>query len=65
MLILSRSIGQKITIGDKKIEITLLNVKGRRVSFGIVAPKYITVHREEVYLRIHADKIKKSEENKK
>ncbi|ARN73277.1 carbon storage regulator CsrA [Oceanicoccus sagamiensis] len=51
MLILTRSIGQKIRIGEQ-ISITMLGVQGMQVRLGIEAPRNIQVHREEVYQRI-------------
>lgn len=51
MLILTRSIGKTIRIGDD-IEIVILQVKGNQVRVGVTAPAHITVHREEVYQRI-------------
>lgn len=57
MLILARKIGEAIAIGDD-IKIRVLEVKGAQVKLGVDAPEDITVHREEIYLRI-------LEENKK
>lgn len=54
MLILTRRIGETVMIGDE-VSITILGVKGSQVRLGIAAPKQITVHREEIYLRIQAD----------
>jgi len=51
MLILTRRIGETLTIGDD-IEIQMLGVKGTQVRIGIQAPKDVEVHREEVYRRI-------------
>ncbi|ENT8436027.1 TPA: carbon storage regulator CsrA [Pseudomonas aeruginosa] len=55
MLSLTRSVGKTIRIGDD-IEIVILRVKGNQVRVGVSAPPHITVHREEVYQRIQADK---------
>ncbi len=57
MLILTRKVGEAIAIDDN-IKIRLLEVKGGQVKLGVEAPNHITVHREEVFLRI-------LEENKK
>jgi len=51
MLVLSRKLGEVITIGDD-ISVTVLAVDGERVKLGIVAPAEVPVHREEVYQRI-------------
>lgn len=55
MLILTRNVGQSINIGDD-IEVTVLEVRGLQVRIGINAPKEVSVHREEIYLRIAAEK---------
>lgn len=54
MLILTRRVGETLVIGDA-IEVTVLGVKGNQVRLGIKAPKDVTIHREEVYQRIHSD----------
>ena len=51
MLILTRKLGESITIGDD-IKVTVLGVFGRQVRMGIEAPPKVVVHREEVYVRI-------------
>lgn len=51
MLILTRKLGESITIGDD-IKIQVLEVKGKQVRLGIEAPKKYTIHREEIYQRI-------------
>ena len=57
MLILTRRLGESITIGDN-IKVTVLGIHGHQVKLGVVAPQKIMVHREEIYLKIQ-------EENKK
>ena len=57
MLILTRRVGETLVIGDD-VTITVLEVKGSQVRIGINAPKDIEVHREEIYKRIQAEKIK-------
>lgn len=47
MLILTRRIGESLQIGDD-ITLTVLAVKGNQVRIGVVAPKDVAVHREEV-----------------
>ncbi|MFW6146937.1 MAG: carbon storage regulator CsrA [Thermodesulfobacteriota bacterium] len=51
MLILTRKLGEQITIGDT-ITITLLEVRGSQCKLGIEAPKGISIHRQEIYERI-------------
>jgi carbon storage regulator len=51
MLVLSRKQGQRIVIGHD-IMITVLETRGNRVRFGIIAPTGMPIHREEVLDRI-------------
>ncbi len=51
MLILTRKLGESITIGDD-IKVTVLGVFGRQVRIGIDAPPKVVVHREEIYVKI-------------
>lgn len=51
-LILTRRSQEKIVIGDDII-ITILNIKGKQCRLHIDAPKSVSVHREEIYQRIH------------
>lgn len=51
MLVLTRKLGEKITIGND-IVIRVMDIKGAHVKLGIEAPKHIEVHREEIYERI-------------
>jgi carbon storage regulator len=55
MLILTRRIGESVTIGED-IKFTVLGVKGMQARVGISAPKDVAVHREEIYERIRRDK---------
>jgi carbon storage regulator len=51
MLVLSRVVGELISIGDN-VSVRILSVNGNNVRFGIEAPKEVEVHRAEVYERI-------------
>jgi carbon storage regulator len=51
MLVLSRKIGEVITIGNS-IKVTVLGYDRGFVKLGIEAPRSVPVHRQEVYDRI-------------
>ena len=53
MLILTRRVGESVKIGDE-VTVTVLGVKGSQVRLGFAAPKNVTVHRQEIYARMHA-----------
>ncbi len=54
MLVLTRRAGESIMI-DNEIELKVLKIRGSQVHVGIDAPKKSTVHRKEVWLRIHGE----------
>ncbi len=60
MLVLSRRLDETLIIGDD-IKITVLGISGNQVRIGIAAPKEVSVHREEVYLRIKQESSKQHE----
>ena len=62
MLILTRRLGESITIGDN-IKVTVLAIHGHQVKLGVVAPQEIIVHREEIYLKIQEETKRKKESN--
>jgi carbon storage regulator len=55
MLILTRRLDESLMIGDQ-VKITVLGVKGSQVRLGIEAPRDVSVHREEIFDRIIAEK---------
>lgn len=61
MLVLTRSVGERLIIGEGEITLTILDVRGNQVRIGIDAPRNVPVHREEIFLRIQAEStVKKS-----
>ena len=56
MLVLTRSIGERLLVNNGEIKISVLDIKGNQVRIGIDAPKHITIHREEIYKKIMKDK---------
>jgi len=52
MLVLSRKKNESIVI-NSDITITIVEIRGDKVRLGIVAPKDVAVHRQEVWEAIH------------
>ncbi|MCS6897837.1 MAG: carbon storage regulator CsrA, partial [Nitrospira sp.] len=52
MLVLSRKKNESIVINNDVI-VTVVEIRGDKVRLGIVAPKNVPVHRQEVYEAIH------------
>jgi carbon storage regulator len=59
MLILTRKLGEKITIGES-IVISVIEVRGSQVRLGISAPQEVTIHRGEIYERIREQNLEAS-----
>ena len=55
MLILSRRIGERIMINEN-ISFQIMEIKGSQVRLGIDAPKDVSVHREEIFLKVKAER---------
>ena len=56
MLVLSRKKNEQIVIGEERIVVTVIDIRGDRVRLGIEAAQEVPVHRREVY-----DAIKRSD----
>ncbi len=52
MLILTRKVGESITIGDGSITVSVMEIKGRQVRLGISAPTETPIHRQEIFEKI-------------
>lgn len=54
MLVLTRSKDESLMIGDS-VEIKVIETKGGKVRLGIEAPREMSVHRKEVWLKIQGE----------
>ena len=54
MLILTRKVGETLTIGDN-IEVTVLEVRGGQVRIGVSAPRDVVVNRKEILNRLNPE----------
>ena len=57
MLVLTRKSGEAIRIGDD-IKVVVVEVKENHVKLGIEAPHNLSVHREEIYVKIQEENIR-------
>ena len=57
MLVLSRVVGELISIGDT-ITVRVLDISVGNVRFGVEAPRHVNVHRCEVYERIQSKRLR-------
>ena len=51
MLVLTRRLGESITIGDN-VKLIVVEIDGNQVKLGIEAPREIEIYREELYVKI-------------
>ena len=63
MLVLTRRKDESIIIGENT-EVLIVDIDGKKVRLGIIAPKSIPVHRKEVYQAIQRGKLKELENKK-
>jgi carbon storage regulator len=59
MLVLSRKSQESVVVGgtsavDRKLIVTVIEIRGRKVRLGFEVPVDVPVHRLEVWERIHA-----------
>ncbi len=54
MLVLSRQRDEVIKIGHD-IDVIVVDIRGDKVRLGIVAPKNVAVHRDEIYRAIQRE----------
>ncbi len=59
MLVLSRKKNESIVINND-ITVTVVEIRGDKVRLGIVAPKEVPVHRQEVFDAIHGKQTSES-----
>jgi carbon storage regulator len=52
MLVLTRKVGETVVLGDG-IQVTVVEIRGDKVRLGIVAPRHVPIHRQEVYEAVH------------
>lgn len=55
MLILTRRIGEQLRIGQEII-VKVMGMKGTQCQIGVLAPRNIEIHREEIFQRIIAER---------
>ena len=56
MLVFTRKKDESLIIGNE-IEVTIINIGSGNVKVGITAPRYISVHRHEVYEAIKRENL--------
>ncbi len=63
MLVLTRRLGEAITIGDD-VKIIVVEIDGNQVKLGIEAPRAIEIYREELYEKIKGVSFDEQKEKK-
>jgi carbon storage regulator len=58
MLVLSRNENESIMVGEN-VEIMIVGIRGNKVQLGITAPRFIPVHRKEVFEAIQNEGVKR------
>ena len=64
MLVLTRRLGEAITVGDN-VKIIIVEIDGNQVKLGIEAPREIEIYREELFEKIKGISFDKQKEQKK
>ena len=64
MLVLTRRLGESITIGDN-VKIIIVEIDGNQVKLGIEAPREIEIYREELFEKIKGISFDQQKENRK
>ncbi len=60
MLVLTREKNQSIMIGPN-VEVNIISISNKRVRIGIAAPRFVPVHRKEIYEAIRLREEQSSE----
>ncbi|MCP3677485.1 MAG: carbon storage regulator CsrA [Deltaproteobacteria bacterium] len=60
MLVLTRKSSEGIRIGDT-IKVVIVEIKENQIKLGIEAPEDVSIHREEIYLKIQEENIRAAE----
>ena len=64
MLVLTRRLGESITIGDE-VKVVVVDIDGNQVKLGIEAPRHIEIYREELFEKIKGISFEHNRETKK
>lgn len=61
MLVLRRKIGEAVMIGDE-IQVQILGIEGDQIKLGFLAPKDVSILRQELYQGIVAENLAAKEQ---